>query len=91
MSVITGSVGQRTGTDDMPYIAQPIGGSAAASSMPAPAAVAMGTAFANDFADKKTPSVWRTGRNAASARVDAMSSSGMEDLEIPAFLRKQAD
>ena len=91
MSVITGSVGQRTGTDDMPYIAQPIGGSAAASSMPAPAAVAMGSAFANDFADKKTPSVWRTGRNAASARVDAMSSSGMEDLEIPAFLRKQAD
>ena len=91
MSVITGSVGQRTGTDDMPYIAQPIGGSAAASGMPAPAAVAMGSAFANDFADKKTPSVWRTGRNAASARVDAMSSSGMEDLEIPAFLRKQAD
>ena len=91
MSVITGSVGQRTGTDDMPYIAQPIGGAGVVSGMPAPAAVAVGSGFANDFADKKTPSVWRTGRNAASARVDAMSSSGMEDLEIPAFLRKQAD
>lgn len=38
------------------------------------------------------PPVWRTPReNSASARVDAMSSGGMDDVEIPAFLRKQAD
>jgi cell division protein FtsZ len=89
ISVIQGSVGLRTGTDDIAYTPQsvnaPVTGLAAQTAMP------MGTGFANDFADKKTPSVWRTGRNAASARVDAMSSSGMEDLEIPAFLRKQAD
>ncbi|WP_395025920.1 cell division protein FtsZ [Comamonas odontotermitis] len=89
ISVIQGSVGLRTGTDDIAYTPQsvnaPVAGLAAQNAMP------MGTGFANDFADKKTPSVWRTGRNAASARVDAMSSSGMEDLEIPAFLRKQAD
>ncbi|RFO94729.1 VWA domain-containing protein [Rhodoferax lacus] len=37
------------------------------------------------------PSVWRTTRSAASARVDALSSGGMDDYDIPAFLRKQAD
>jgi Ca-activated chloride channel family protein len=35
------------------------------------------------------PSVWRTNRTAASARVDALASGGMDDYEIPAFLRKQ--
>jgi hypothetical protein len=38
-----------------------------------------------------TPAVWRTGRTQAAARVDGMSSSGMDDIEIPAFLRKAAD
>ena len=37
------------------------------------------------------PSVWRTNRTMAAAKVDALSSGGMDDLEIPAFLRKQAD
>ncbi len=90
ISVIQGSVGLRTGTDDIAYTPQPVMGGSV-SGLGAQTAAPMGTAFASDFADKKTPSVWRTGRNAASARVDAMSSSGMEDLEIPAFLRKQAD
>ena len=27
----------------------------------------------------------------AAAKVDALSSGGMDDFEIPAFLRKQAD
>ncbi len=27
----------------------------------------------------------------AAARVDGMASAGMDDIEIPAFLRKQAD
>ena len=37
------------------------------------------------------PAVWRTGRTHAAARVDGMASAGMDDIEIPAFLRKQAD
>ena len=38
-----------------------------------------------------TPSVWRTNRTTAAAKVDALASGGMDDFEIPAFLRKQAD
>lgn len=37
------------------------------------------------------PAVWRSSRTHAAARVDGMSSAGMDDIEIPAFLRKQAD
>jgi cell division protein FtsZ len=37
------------------------------------------------------PSVWRTNRTSAQTKVDALSSGGMDDYEIPAFLRKQAD
>src|SRR5207245_145377 len=44
-----------------------------------------------DYSALGTPSVWRTNRTQATAKVDALSSSGMEDIEIPAFLRKQAD
>jgi cell division protein FtsZ len=42
-------------------------------------------------ADLNVPSVWRTNRTQAAAKVDALSSGGMEDYEIPAFLRRQAD
>ncbi|MDP3615800.1 MAG: cell division protein FtsZ, partial [Rubrivivax sp.] len=38
-----------------------------------------------------TPSVWRTNRTHAAAKVDALASNGMDEIEIPAFLRKQAD
>ena len=38
-----------------------------------------------------TPSVWRTSRTHAAAKVDALASNGMDEIEIPAFLRKQAD
>ena len=41
--------------------------------------------------DYVVPSVWRTNRTQAAAKVDALSSGGMDDFEIPAFLRKQAD
>jgi cell division protein FtsZ len=37
------------------------------------------------------PSVWRPNRTQASAKVDALAANGMEEIEIPAFLRKQAD
>ena len=40
-----------------------------------------------EYAGLGTPSVWRNARS----RVDAMASNGMDEIEIPAFLRKQAD
>jgi cell division protein FtsZ len=43
-----------------------------------------------DYGTMDKPSVWRN-RASASARVEALSSSGMDDFDIPAFLRKQAD
>ena len=68
----------RTGTDNMPFAV-----GAQESSAPAVAPLnPMGAGI---------PAVWRTGRTHAAARVDGMSSAGMDDIEIPAFLRKQAD
>jgi cell division protein FtsZ len=72
----------RTGTDNLPVLNQAVnlpgamGGTAAAGG--------------NDFAGMTVPSVWRHGRTAA-AKVEALSSNGMDEIEIPAFLRKQAD
>ncbi|WP_027994289.1 cell division protein FtsZ [Simplicispira psychrophila] len=79
--------GLRTGTDNVPY------------QMPSSSAV-MGSVSTTsggnsgaqaDYGNMTVPSVWRTNRAQATARVDALSSGGMDDLEIPAFLRKQAD
>ena len=75
----------RTGTHDMaftvaeqePAIAHPTG---AGQSMPL-----------GDYGRLNTPSVWRTNRTQAAAKVDGMAAGGMDDIEIPAFLRKQAD
>ena len=92
ISVIQGSMGQRTGTDGFDYTPQQVAGNVAG--LGVQNALPSGTSYGQEFGDKmKGPiGVWRTGRrNAASERVDAMSSGGMEDLEIPAFLRKQAD
>jgi cell division protein FtsZ len=38
-----------------------------------------------------TPAVWRTQRGSASAQVAALEEKGVERLDIPAFLRRQAD
>lgn len=70
----------RTGTDDAPFA---VGAGAEPMAVAgAPAAMASGMS---------TPAVWRSSRTHAAARVDGMSSAGMDDIEIPAFLRKQAD
>jgi cell division protein FtsZ len=66
----------RTGTDNMPTVNSAAGGSGAGQP---------------DYGAMATPSVWRTNRTQAAAKVDALSSGGMDDFEIPAFLRKQAD
>lgn len=73
----------RTGTDNIPVLTQPVG-HAALHGGPA-----MG--HASDFSGMNTPSVWRSGRTQAAAKVDALASNGMDEIEIPAFLRKQAD
>jgi cell division protein FtsZ len=79
--------GLRTGTDNMPFIPtlnQAVGGSGLAQ--------AVGMGAASGAGNPAVPSVWRTrDRTSAAAKVDALSSGGMDDFEIPAFLRKQAD
>jgi Ca-activated chloride channel family protein len=37
-----------------------------------------------------TPSVWRSSRTHAAAKANGMANAGMDDIEIPAFLRKAA-
>ena len=77
----------RTGTDNMPVLTQPVVMPGSAAAQGAPAAATMST---TDFGGMSVPSVWRHGRTAA-AKVEALSSNGMDEIEIPAFLRKQAD
>ncbi len=77
----------RTGTDNLPLIPtlnQAVGVSGLAQ--------AVGVGSASTVGNPAVPSVWRTrDRTSAAAKVDALSSGGMDDFEIPAFLRKQAD
>ena len=73
--------GLRTGTDNQPMFVAPTLNAA-------PQGAAGGQA---DYGNMAVPSVWRTNRTQAAAKVDALSSGGMDDFEIPAFLRKQAD
>jgi cell division protein FtsZ len=68
----------RTGTDNLPVLNQ------------VAAPTAPGAPITHDYGGLNTPSVWRSGRTAA-AKVDALASNGMDEIEIPAFLRKQAD
>ncbi len=78
----------RTGTDNVPFQVPTLNTIAA----PAGAAASLGGTMAQpDYGSMSTPSVWRTNRTQAAAKVDALSSGGMDDYEIPAFLRKQAD
>ncbi|MEY4975102.1 MAG: Cell division protein FtsZ [Pseudomonadota bacterium] len=69
----------RTGTDNMPF------------AVGTPEAAAPVAATVAGLGGAGIPAVWRTGRTHAAARVDGMASAGMDDIEIPAFLRKQAD
>jgi len=72
----------RTGTDNLPLLSQ----------VAQPAQAGQGAAApAHDYTGLNTPSVWRSARGQAAAKVDAFVSGGMDEIEIPAFLRKQAD
>ena len=66
----------RTGTDNMPTLSQSLA-----------AGTPMGQPPQADYAALGTPSVWRSARS----KVETLASSGMDEIEIPAFLRKQAD
>ena len=80
ISVVQG--GLRTGTDNLPILNQ----LTTPSQPTAPHAPVQ-----HDYSQLSTPSVWRNGRTQAAAKVDALASNGMDEIEIPAFLRKQAD
>ena len=88
MQVLQG--GLRTGTDNLVYSPSAMGLSGVPGMGQGQAVGGMGQTGYDSMA---VPSVWRRpgDRTSAAARVDALSSGGMDDLEIPAFLRKQAD
>ena len=75
----------RTGTDNVAY-QMPMAGGA----LGVPGGI-IGSGAQAEYGNMQVPSVWRTNRMQAAAKVDALSSGGMDDFEIPAFLRKQAD
>jgi hypothetical protein len=74
----------RTGTDNVPFTVD--NGDAVS-----PTLGGQSPALGGDYGRLNTPSVWRTNRTQAAAKVDGMASAGMDDIEIPAFLRKQSD
>jgi cell division protein FtsZ len=80
----------RTGTDNVPFNVPTVNNAVAG-----PGAIVtreqQAAAQQTDYGNMTVPSVWRTNRTQAAAKVDALSSGGMDDFEIPAFLRKQAD
>jgi cell division protein FtsZ len=78
ISVVHSQPMARTGTNDLPILQNALN------------TPQQGMAPAHDYSALTTPSVWRNGRTAA-AKVDALASNGMDEIEIPAFLRKQAD
>jgi hypothetical protein len=45
---------------------------------------------ATDDAHMNAPSVWQSARGQAASKVQAWSGNGLDQIEIPAFLRKQA-
>ena len=79
----------RTGTDNVPFNVPTLNAMAGMGSggVTQPS---VGSAQP-DYGNMTVPSVWRTNRTQAAAKVDALASGGMDDFEIPAFLRKQAD
>ena len=76
----------RTGTDNLPILNQvaQVGGHGGHNGHG-------GHGGAVNYSGLSTPSVWRSARTQAAAKVEALSSNGMDEIEIPAFLRKQAD
>ncbi len=91
MQVVHSTV--RTGTHDVPILTQTVEGSAVG--MGAMAGLggvgAQSAPIGLGFGRSSTEGtrVWQSGR--AAQKVDAMTASGFDEIEIPAFLRRQAD
>jgi cell division protein FtsZ len=85
----------RTGTDNLPAAVMPVTQSASAGLLNAAAGGLNALASIDkqtDYSSFNVPAILRNrDRTKAAAKVDALSSGGMDDYEIPAFLRKQAD
>ena len=85
----------RTGTDNMPFHVPTLNNVASMSGMGGMGGGSGGLSSTGgsqpNYGNMSVPSVWRTNRVQAAAKVDALASGGMDDFEIPAFLRKQAD
>ena len=84
----------RTGTDNVPFQVPTLNTPTSAGMPSAMLSNSMpsGGMTQPDYGTMATPSVWRhRDRTQAAAKVDALASGGMDDFEIPAFLRKQAD
>ena len=73
----------RTGTDNLPVLNQV--------AQPGHATAGQSPQAQHNYEGLTTPSVWRTNRTHAAAKVDALASNGKDEIEIPAFLRKQAE
>ena len=78
------AMGLRTGTDNLPILNNVL-------NTPQQGHPGHPAQQHHDYSNLSTPSVWRSARSHAAAKVEALSSNGMDDIEIPAFLRKQAD
>jgi cell division protein FtsZ len=79
---------QRTGTDNLPVLNQAVHTPAG---MPGVGhATHHASTGTQDYTGLNTPSVWRT-RAGATSKVEALANTGMDEIEIPAFLRRQAD
>ena len=78
---------QRTGTDNLPIMSTMSHQPQQVPQQQQPQQQGTG----QDYSQLATPSVWRNARTQAAAKVDALASNGMDEIEIPAFLRKQAD
>jgi cell division protein FtsZ len=85
----------RTGTHDMPFQVPTLDTPVNMAQITGTMGSSIGSSIVRqqpNYESMATPSVWRTrDRTSAAAKVDALSSGGMDDFEIPAFLRKQAD
>jgi cell division protein FtsZ len=89
------AVMQKTGTDNIGFAMQnPMSPGFAPGQSPSSGlgqSAAPPAAPSVDYSKYDQPTVWRDPRSQAAARVDALQESGMDRLDIPAFLRKQAD
>lgn len=82
----------RTGTDDAMHYTPGVpmaSGMGAATAGPANTATTSAAPYGDLPAN--APRVWFNNRTQATERVNALASGGMDDIDIPAFLRRQAD